>query len=147
MEENQQWNENLKLLALFQVLEVSLKLYIGANYLYINHKVGEEIVFKYSFKDLDGASLERLLKIFTDFNNNEELRTRLGKLKDSRNLIAHKSMILSSGTMPKSLKKFTVGYEDNPIDYAEINKELLECQTMLRAENLRLATLLESIGA
>ena len=147
MEQNQQWNENLKLIALFQVLELSLKFYIGANYLYISEKVGKEIAFKYSFIDLHNASLERLLTIFAKFNDNSEFQKRLNKLKESRDLVAHRSMILSSESMPKNLKKFTVGYEENPIDYVEVNKELVECQIILRAENLRLATLLESIGA
>ncbi|HNV87439.1 MAG TPA: hypothetical protein PKL53_00595 [Methylotenera sp.] len=146
MEQNQQWNENLKLIALFQVLEVSLKLYIGANYLYINEKVRKEIVFKYSFADLQNVPLGRLLKIFAKFNHNSELQKKLNNIIERRNLVAHRSMILSSESMPINLKKLTVGYGENPIDYVELNKELLECQTMLRAENLRLATLLEEIG-
>ena len=111
MDQNQQHFEVLKLIALFQGLETALKFYIGANYHYINEKVGKEIVFKYSFDDLDNASLEKLLTIFAKFSDNSELQKRLNILKQWRNLVAHKSMLLVSTSMPEELKEYASGYK------------------------------------
>ncbi|MGB7814940.1 MAG: hypothetical protein WBL28_01165 [Methylotenera sp.] len=134
MDQNQQYIEVIKLIGLFQGLETSLKFYIGANYHYISEKVGKEIVFKYSFDDLDNASLERLLTIFAKFNDNSELQKRLKVLKEWRNLVAHKSLLLTSMSMPKELKAYALGYEDNPINFLELNQELLECIQLLVSE-------------
>src|SRR5450830_178780 len=145
MDEFQEQLEILKLIGLFQAIEASLKFFIGANYHYINEKVGKEIVFKYSSDDLDNASLKKLLTIFAKFNDNSDLQKRLNVLRQWRNLVAHKSLLLATSTMPTELKLHAFGYEKNPINFDALNLELQECINLLGVELLRVNSLLSSL--
>ena len=68
------------LLTNFQLLELTLKLYIGTSYDYINSLVGNHIYFDFSVEDIENYSLERLLNLlcsgqlilatFLEFNQN-----------------------------------------------------------------------------
>lgn len=65
--------EVMLLLEYCQMLELSVKLYIGQAYDLIHSKMGEDFVFNYSYDDVAEKSLERALFEFKKLNNNEVL--------------------------------------------------------------------------
>jgi hypothetical protein len=88
----------LRILGGFQTLEFCLKLYIGLAYRLIARCVNGKIHFDYSFSDVETLSLGRLLEIFEKLNANQDLITRLKKLRQERNEIAHKSLLIAMGS-------------------------------------------------
>lgn len=116
----------LRILGNFQLLEFGLKVYIGKAYSLIKHCVGDKIYFDYAAKDVESFALERLLKVFSKLNSNNELITRLNKLKDERNHIAHKALIITM------VSKYDSGaIEDKYIEYYSLEDELSECLKLL----------------
>ena len=88
------------LLTNFQLLELSLKLYIGTSYDYIHMLVEEHIHFDFSITDVENYPLERLLNIFGKLNGNEELKKRLNRLRRERNYIALEALLVTMGSNP-----------------------------------------------
>lgn len=121
------------LLASFQLLELSLKLYIGTSYDYIRMLVGDHIYFDFSISDVDSYPLERLLNIFGKLNGNEELKKRLNKLRTERNYIAHEALLVTIGSNPnmETLNNKTQ-------DFFYLEDELSECLKLVSEEFLKL---------
>ncbi len=112
----------LRILGSFQLLEFALKAYIGRAYSVIKKSAGDTVHFGYSAKDVEELPLERLLNIFSRLNTNKELHSRLNKLRVERNHIAHRSLIVTMGSM------FDPGaIEDRYVEYFWLEDELTEC--------------------
>ncbi|WP_354624572.1 hypothetical protein [Psychromonas sp. MME2] len=61
------------LLTNYQLLELTLKMYIGTSYDYIQMLVADHIHFDFSIKDVESYPLERLLNVFGKMNDNTDL--------------------------------------------------------------------------
>lgn len=119
----------MRILGNFQLLEFALKVYIGKTYLLIKNCVGDKVHFGYTAKDVESFALERLLNVFSKLNSNNELLTRLKNLKDERNHIAHKALIITMGA------KYDQGaVEDKYIEYFTLEDELAECLKLVIEE-------------
>lgn len=129
----------LRILGNFQLLEFALKAYIGRAYSVIRDCVGEKVPFDYCRKDVDAYPLERLLTTFSKLNLNKELLVRLNKLREERNHIAHKSLIVTMGAM------YDRGaVEDKCYEYFWLEDELAECLSLVIGEARALAERSES---
>lgn len=117
----------LCLLAKFQALEASIKIYIGKTYLHIQSLVDEPYVFNHSYEDIKQHSLERAFKIFSKLNNDDELKTDIKKLISIRDHCAHKALLIASTTLPSDTKKFFLGHDENSFDFSEVNNRLDTC--------------------
>jgi len=91
-------DRTIGILTNFQLLELSLKLYIGKSYDYIHALVHEKVHFDFSIYDVENYPLERLLNIFGKLNGNEELKKRLNKLRNERNYVAHEALLVTVGS-------------------------------------------------
>lgn len=119
----------LRMLGSFQLLEFALKAYIGRAYSVIRSSVNEKVHFGYSAKDVEAFPLERLLNVFGKLNSNADLITRLNKLKDERNQLAHRSLLITMGSM------YDQGaVEDKHNEYFWLEDELAECLAAVIAE-------------
>ncbi len=76
----------LRLLSMFQTLEMSLKFYIAGAYKQVKDALNGSLPFKYGYKDIENYPLERLLGVFSKLNNDDELQSKLNKLVPKRNL-------------------------------------------------------------
>lgn len=121
------------LLTNFQLLELTLKMYIGTSYDYIRMLVSDHIQFDYSVEDVESFSLERLLNVFAKLNDNKELQKRLNKLRKERNYIAHEALIVAIGSNPNmdTLHK-------KAEDFFYLEDELMECLKLLTDEFAKL---------
>ncbi len=117
------------LLTNFQLLELSLKLYIGATYDYIHMLVEDHIHFDFSVSDVEGYPLERLLNVFGKLNGNETLKKRLNKLRNERNYIAHEALLATIGSNPNmdTLHQKTE-------DFFYLEDELAKCLNLVTEE-------------
>lgn len=117
------------LLTNFQLLELSLKLYIGTSYDYIHILVEDHVRFDFSISDVENYPLERLLTLFSKLNDNEELKKRLNKLRKERNYIAHEALLVTVGSNPNmdTLHKKSQ-------DFFYLEDELSECLKLVSKE-------------
>lgn len=131
MKQTQQFykDRTVGLLTSFQLLELSLKLYIGTSYDYIHALVQDRIHFDFSVEDVENFPLERLLNVFGKLNGNEELKKRLNKLRKERNYIAHEALIVTVGSNPnmETLHK-------KAEDFFYLEDELSECLHLVTEE-------------
>ncbi|RZG06785.1 hypothetical protein EXT48_07465 [Pseudoalteromonas sp. CO348] len=121
------------LLTNFQLLELTLKMYIGTSYDYIRMLVSDHIQFDYSVEDVESFPLEHLLNVFAKLNDNKELQKRLNKLRKERNYIAHEALIVTIGSNPNmdTLHK-------KAEDFFYLEDELMECLKLLTDEFAKL---------
>ncbi len=131
MKQEQQFykDRTVSLLTSFQLLELSLKLYIGTSYDYIHMLVEDHIHFDFSISDVENYPLERLLTLFSKLNGNEELKKRLNKLRKERNYIAHEALLVTVGSNPNmdTLHK-------KAEDFFYLEDELSECLKLVTEE-------------
>ena len=80
-------------LAGFQLVEASLKQYIGYYYDAVSALVDDRLSFSYSHSDIDEAALEKLLGIFSKVNGNKEFIKELRALINIRNEVAHRAFV------------------------------------------------------
>jgi hypothetical protein len=119
----------LRILGSFQLLEFALKKYIGNAYSIISTRVEGTLHFSYSSKDVESFPLERLINTFSKMNANKELVSRLNKLREERNHIAHKSLIMTFGPMYDS-----GAIEDKFHEYFWLEDELTDCLKLVISE-------------
>lgn len=119
----------LRILSNFQLLELTLKLYIGRAYEFIDLSLNGRMHFDYSVADVENFPLERLLNIFGKLNNNRELLKRLNKLREQRNHVAHESLIIVIGS---KYDKQVVQQKHGEFFYLE--DELIECLNLVVEE-------------
>jgi hypothetical protein len=112
----------LRVLAKFQLLEFALKGYIGRAYGIIAQSVNGKVHFDYSEKDVESFALEKLLNTFQKLNANRELIRRLNSLRERRNQIAHKALLV---TFPP-LHDFGE-MEDRQNEYVVLEDEVTDC--------------------
>ncbi|PSW58193.1 hypothetical protein [Photobacterium leiognathi] len=117
------------LLTNFQLLELSLKMYIGKSYDFIHTLVGDRIHFDFSIEDVENYPLERLLNTFVKLNDNKELHKRLNKLRKLRNYIAHEALLVTIGNNPNMDT-----LHDKSREFFELEDELSDCLKILVAE-------------
>lgn len=122
-------DRTVSLLTNFQLLELSLKMYIGTSYDYIQMLVEEHIHFDFSISDVESYPLERLLNVFGKLNGNEDLKKRLNKLRGERNYIAHEALLVTIGSNPnmETLHK-------KAEDFFHLEDELSECLKLVTEE-------------
>lgn len=122
---------NLKVLGSFQLLELSLKLYIATAYKVIRDNLNGKIPFNYTYSDIKNYPLERLINLFTKLNDNKELLAHLNKLRDKRNKIAHTSLLCVYDVFREILD------EDIHENYAELSateSEVDQCLGLIAEE-------------
>jgi hypothetical protein len=119
----------LRILGNFQLLEFALKIYIGRAYAVIKACVGMKMHFDYTEKDVESFPLERLLSVFAKLNANSDLVARLNKLRDERNHIAHKSLLVTLGALYDP-----AAVEDKNVEYFWLEDELSECLSLVIQE-------------
>lgn len=121
------------ILTSFQLLELSLKIYIGKSYELIGHLVGDRVHFDFSVSDVENYPLERLLNLFGKLNGNEDLKKRLNKLRSERNYVAHEALLVTVGKNPnmETLHK-------KAEDFFYLEDELAECLQLVTAEGRNL---------
>jgi hypothetical protein len=115
----------LRLLSMFQMLELSLKFYIAAAYKRIKDALDGRLPFKYSYKDIENFPLERLLGIFAKLNDDQVLQGRLNKLVPKRNLVAHRALVYRHEVIADLLEIDTSALLE---DLKTVEVELDECQ-------------------
>jgi hypothetical protein len=121
----------VRILSNFQLIEFALKEYIGLAYRLIFERVKDTLHFSYSRKDVESFPLERLINTFSKMNSNRELISRLNRLRAARNQIAHRSLVVTMGSL------YDPGeVEDKYIEYLWLEDELAEC-LRLSIEELR----------
>ncbi|SEI67823.1 hypothetical protein [Frateuria terrea] len=81
------------LLAHFQLVELSLKVYIGTAHRLIAARVDGLMPYNFDERSLERAPLERLLSMFKVVNSNGPLQKRLAGLVDKRNDVAHQMLL------------------------------------------------------
>lgn len=81
------------LLAHFQLVELSLKVYIGIAHRLIAVRVDGLMPYNFEERVLERAPLERLLRMFKVVNSNGPLQKRLAGLVDKRNDVAHQMLL------------------------------------------------------
>lgn len=119
-------DRTVAILTNFQLLELSLKLYIGKSYDFIHVLVEDKIHFDFSIEDIENYALGRLLNLFGKLNGNEELKKRLNKLTKERNYIAHEAMLVTIGSNPnmETLHK-------KAEDFFYLEDELAKCLALM----------------
>ena len=80
------------LLAHFQLVELSLKVYIGTSHRLIASRVQGLMPYNFDERALERAPLERLLAMFKVVNGNAALQKCLASLVDKRNDVAHRML-------------------------------------------------------
>lgn len=131
----------VRILTNFQLLEFSLKIYIGKSYDCIYSLVQDRIYFDFSIEDIENYPLERLLNLFNKLNGNEDLKKKLNKLRAERNYVAHEALLVTIGSNPNME---TLQKKDEDFFYLE--DELLECLKLLVEESKLLLSKFVSIN-
>lgn len=121
------------LLASFQLVELSLKIYIGIANDVISSRVSEIIAFNPDSRALEKASLERLLAMFKVVNGNRSLQKRLAALVDKRNDVAHRMLLPHFGLVRRGS------------DYRRVHEELKKTEESLNRVMKSLAKEIVSI--
>lgn len=85
-----------KALSHFQFIEEGLKMYLANTFQLIRKNIKSDMVFGFTYKDVEDYSLGRLIKIFEKYNSNKNLIKTINKIIKDRNYIAHKSFLLTS---------------------------------------------------
>lgn len=119
----------ISILTNFQILEMSLKIYIGKSYELIQHIVVDRVYFDFSASDVENYPLEKLLNLFGKLNGNEELKKRLNKLRSHRNYVAHQALLLS---LPKN--ENTDEFHEKARDFFYLEEEIMKCLIELADE-------------
>lgn len=119
----------LRILGSFQLLEFALKAYIGRAYRVIAQSVHRKVSFDYSQNDVESFPLERLVNTFAKLNDNKDLIQRLNALREKRNHIAHRSLLITFGAMYDRGE-----VEDRFFEFVDLEDELTECLNLLISE-------------
>lgn len=125
---------SLKVLGSFQLLEFSLKLYIATAYKVIQEELNGKIPFNYSYPDIKNYPLERLINLFAKLNDNEDLSTRLNKLRDKRNKVAHTSLLCVYDVFREILGE---DIHENYADLSATEGEVDHCLGLIAGEMLK----------
>jgi hypothetical protein len=123
----------LRLLGGFQLLEFALKIYIGLTYKTIQARLQGIAHFDYEEDELDELPLGRLLFIFKKLNSNVELQARLHGLRKKRNIIAHRSLLITMGPLYDN-----GAFDDKHIEYFTLEDDLTECVRKVNNESQKL---------
>jgi len=118
----------LRLLSMFQTLELSLKFYVAASYKQIKGALNGRLPFHYSYKDIENFSLERLLSVFAKLNDDKPLQARLKKLVSKRNLVAHRALVYRHKVIADLLE---INQSDLLQDLKAVEIELDDCLKIL----------------
>jgi hypothetical protein len=118
-------------LAKFQLIESFLKVYLVKCEITQDRIDGNRKEY-YSVSKFVALSYPVLLKRYKKNNRNIELFDRLQVLKDYRDYLAHQAFVAGLD-ISLHMKQF-IGINPTVIDYAELNKELDECITLLVQE-------------
>jgi hypothetical protein len=120
----------LRLLSMFQTLELSLKFYIAAAYKRVKDALDGSLPFKYGYKDVENYPLERLLGVFAKLNDDAVLQSRMNKLVPKRNLVAHRALAYRHEVIADLLE---IDRDALLVDLKLVEIELNECLKTLGA--------------
>jgi len=76
-------------------LKPLLRNYLFASFQIIELSIRGKITFKFTYTDVKGLSLGRLVDLFAKYNGNEELLGLLRELPKKRNDIVHEAYLLT----------------------------------------------------
>lgn len=74
----------------FQMIEEALKIVIGLSYEMIAKSAPQPVVFQFEVASINNAPLGKLTKMFAAVSANTQLASNLRKIKEWRNLCAHR---------------------------------------------------------
>jgi hypothetical protein len=80
-------------LAVCQLLEAMLKVYIRTSFAKVREAVKDRLPFRYTGDDYQNSPLDGLLKIFRRLSDHTTLIDRLDALKKERDYLAHRAMM------------------------------------------------------
>lgn len=124
----------LRLLSMFQTLELSLKFYIAGAYKKIKDALAGCLPFTYGYKDVENFPLERLLSVFAKLNDDLDLQARLNKLVPKRNLVAHRALVYRHEVIAEILEiNQSLLREDLKAVEIELNECLIRLSAVLAA--------------
>ncbi|KQX99227.1 hypothetical protein ASD22_02830 [Rhodanobacter sp. Root480] len=121
----------LRVLGAFQLLEFALKLYISTAYAVIKQSLDGSVHFGYAYKDIQRFPLEKLMNVFTKLNDNIELQSRINKLRDKRNDIAHGALLYRHDLIRDLL---ALDVEAHVVDLSKTEQEVDECLSLVTRE-------------
>jgi hypothetical protein len=119
----------LRTLGRFQLLELLLKEYIARVYRVISESVAGKVHFDYSEKDVESFALERLLSTFHKLNSNTELLRRLNVLREKRNQLAHRALLVTFPPLHDPVKM-----DEDFNEYKGLEAEVTACAKLVILE-------------
>lgn len=123
--------QSLRVLGAFQLLELALKLYISFAYAVIKQSLNGSVHFGYAYKDIQRFPLEKLMNVFSKLNDNIELQSRINKLRDKRNDIAHGALLYRHDLIRDLL---ALDLETHAVDLAKTEQEVDKCLSLVTRE-------------
>ncbi|MGO4549767.1 hypothetical protein AB4059_01505 [Lysobacter sp. 2RAF19] len=128
------FNKNARtmdMLGHFQMIEFSLKVYIGYSFAIIKDRMEGELPFKYDFDLVEGLALGKLIGQFARLNDNTLLHAKLRALKDVRDELAHRELLYQFYVMEEI-------YKIDPLERHKTLKkteaDIAECMDLLAEE-------------
>ena len=121
----------VRVLGTFQMLELSIKIYISAAYHVIRLRLDGEIPFNYDFWHVENFPLEKLLSVFSKLNSNKSLHARLNKLREQRNDVAHRALLYQDNFV-RDLLGIDIRARSSSLSSTE--KELNSCLELVSEE-------------
>lgn len=119
----------LDLLKSFQVIEFSLKAYIVHSYNIIKYRVGGDVTFDYSYRDIRKQPLGALISSFAKLTDDKDLVRKLGEVSGKRNYIAHQAFMISEDKLADDLKddfvELNLGLESIQLEVNECLERML----------------------
>jgi DNA replicative helicase MCM subunit Mcm2 (Cdc46/Mcm family) len=82
-----------KALFSFQMIEEALRICVGLSYEVLEKSAPKPIAFRFNPKDINKASLGKLINMFSTVSSNTELASDLWKVVEWRNYCAHNAFV------------------------------------------------------
>jgi hypothetical protein len=127
-------------LAGFQLIEESLKSYIGYYHEMIRRLLPTEVAYRHSRAEIQDAALGKLVNIFGKINSNEVLISQLRTHIKVRNELAHTAFLHLYGELPpqQELKSRTASFIQISENLGELLGNLNEESNVIVKANLKL---------
>ena len=106
----------------FQFFEERLKCYLYDAYKLIKLRINGCLTFNYSEKEIDNASLGKLIFLYKKVSSNEKLFNKMEMLAADRNYVSHKGFVVQCKVHSETEK-----YEDEIEKIKGITKRLRSC--------------------
>lgn len=106
----------------FQFLEERLKFYIRESYKLVKLRLKDTIDFNYSEKEIDNASLGKLIFHFKKLSSDSHLADAMNSLTNDRNYVAHRGFVVQYETYSNA-----ASYQEEIDKIKDITRRLRKC--------------------